>query len=212
MRHVGGTLAALLVSLALTAPQLAQGQVELRLDLMRVYADHDLLGAPTVLGVSIGTRLTRRVGVRLGLQHGGDDFSSAGTTCVGLVFPDADCGPEARAEESTISALVLGVPVTGSLAWGRVAFVPELRRLVMKSRQEGSASGRVRSAEKVAWGLGLGGELEVFVWDRPRIGLHVGVHSAVHPWFDEEIIADGYTPFEETVHLTWLELGVTLRR
>lgn len=211
MRHLGRTVAAawLVGALVAAQPTLAQ---ELRLDHARVHADHDLLGTPTAFGMSIGTGLTPRVGVRLGLQHGGDDFSSVGSTCVGLVFPGADCGPEARLEESTISALFVSVAVTGSLGWGRVGFVPELRRMVMKSRQEGIASGRVRSADKVAWGVGLGGELDVFVWDRPRIGLHVGVHSAMHPWFDEEIIADGYTPFEETGHLSWLELGLTLRR
>lgn len=212
IKPVGATLAIAWVVGGLAAARPAQAQAqELRLGVARVHADHHLLGTPTVLDASIGAGLGPGVGVRLGIQHGGDEFSSVGTTCVGLILPGADCAGEARREESTISALFVRLPVTGSLGWARVGFVPELRRMVMKSRQEGMASGRVRAAEKVAWGVGLGGELDVFVWDSPRVALHVGVHSAMHPWFDEEIIADGYTPFETTVHLSWLELGVAVR-
>lgn len=210
IKPVGTALAIAWVVGGLAAARPAQAQ-ELRIGVARVHSDHDLLGAPTVLDASIGAGLRPGVGVRLGIQHGGDEFSSVGTTCVGLIFPGADCDGEARREESTISALFVRLPVTGSLGWARVGFVPEVRRLVMKSRQEGTASGRVRSAEKVAWGLGLGGEIDVFVSDSPRVSLHAGVHAAMHPWFDEEIIADGYTPFETTVHVTWLELGVAVR-
>lgn len=210
IKLIGTALAIAWVVGGLAAARPAQAQ-ELRIGVARVHSDHDLLGAPTVLDASIGTNLRPGVGVRLGVQHGGDEFSSVGTTCVGLISPGADCDGEARREESTLSTLFVRLPVTSSLGWARVGFVPEVRRLVMKSRQEGTASGRVRSAQKVAWGLGLGGELDVFVSDSPRVALHAGVHAAMHPWFDEEIIADGYTPFETTVYVTWLELGVTVR-
>lgn len=210
IKPAGATLVIAWVVSSLAAARPAQAQ-ELRVGVARVHADHDLLGIPTALDASIGAGLTPRVGVRLGIQHGGDEFSSVGTTCMGLVFPGADCGGEARREESTISALFVRLPVTRLLGWARVGFVPEVRRLAMKSRQEGTASGRVRTAEKVAWGLGLGAELDVFVWDRPGVALHAGVHAAMHPWFEEELIADGYTPFERSVSLVWVEVGMSLR-
>lgn len=210
IKPAGATLAIVWVVGGLASARPAQSQ-ELRIGVARVHADHDLLGTPTVLDASIGAGLTPRVGVRLGIQYGGDEFSSVGTTCVGLVFPGADCGGEARREESTVSALFVRLPVTGSLGSARVGFVPEVRRLAMKSRQEGTASGRVRSAKKVAWGLGLGGELDVFVRDRPSVALHAGVHAAMHPWFGEELIADGYTPFEGSVSLVWVEVGMSVR-
>lgn len=210
IKPVGATLTIAWVvgGLAAARPALAQ---ELRIGVARVDTDHELLGTPTVLQASIGTGLIPKVGVRLGIQHGGAEFSSLGSTCVGLVPPDEDCSPERRAEESTTTTLFVSVPSRVSVGWGRVGVVPEVRRLVMKSRREGTRSGRVRTADKVAYGLGLGAELDVFLWDRPGVALHAAVHAATHPWFDEEIIADGYTPFEETVRLTWLEVGVTVR-
>lgn len=210
IKPVAATLAMAWVVGGLAPARSAQAQ-ELMIGAARIDTDHDLLGTPTVLDASIGAELTPKVGVRLGIQHGGAEFSSLGSTCVGLVPPDEDCSPERRGEESTTTALFVSVPLMASVGWGRVGVVPEIRRLVMKSRQEGTRSGRVRTADKVAYGLSLGAELDVFVWDRPGIALHAAVHAATHPWFDEEIIADGYTPFEETVRLTWLEVGVMVR-
>lgn len=199
------------VIVGMTAGQDARAQ-ELRAGVARVGSDHDLLGTSTALGASIGAPLTSRLGVRLGLRHGRAEFTSVGSTCVGLVAPDEDCSPELRAEESTTTSVFVSLPLTvASLGWGEVSLVPGVRRLAMDSRQEGTSSGRVRSADKVAWGFELGAELAYRVWTRPAVALHVGAHLAAHPWFEEEIIADGYTPFETTVGLAWVEIGMSVR-
>lgn len=194
----------------LTAGQDARAQ-ELRVGVARVGSDHDLLGTSTALGASIGAPLTSRLGVRLGLQRGRAEFTSVGTTCVGLVAPDEDCSPELRSEESTTTSVFVSLPLTvASLGWGEVSLVPGVRCLAMDSRQEGTSGGRVRAADKVAWGFEFGAELDYRVWTRPAVALHVGAHLATHPWFEEEIIADGYTPFERSVGLTWLEIGMSV--
>lgn len=199
------------VVVGMTAGQEARAQ-ELRVGVARVGSDHDLLGTSTALGASIGAPLTSRLGVRLGLRHGRAEFSSFGTTCMGLVAPDEDCSPEPRSEESTTTSVFVSLPLTvASLGWGEVSLVPGVRRLAMDSRQEGTSSGRVRLADKVAWGFELGAELDYRVWTRPAVALHVGAHLATHPWFEEEIIADGYTPFERSVGLAWLEVGMSVR-
>lgn len=153
----------------LAAARPAQAQ-ELRIGVARVDADHDLLGTSTGLNASIGAGLTSKVGVRLGIQHGGVGFSSLGSTCVGLVPPDEDCSPERRAEESTTTALVVSVPLRASVGWG-------------------------------TWGSFWRSD------HRPARRGPCGHASLVR----RGVIADGYTPFEETVRLIWVEAGVSVR-
>lgn len=195
----------------ITVGQDARAQ-ELGIGVARVGSDHDLLGTSTALEASIGTRLTSGLDVRLGLQHGRANFSSFGSTCVGLVSPDQDCDSELRSEESTTTTVFVSLPLTlASFGWGAVSLVPGVRRLAMDSRQEGTSSGRARAADKAAYGFELGAELAYRVWSRPAVSLHVGAHLATHPWFEEEIIADGYTPFERSVRLPWVEVGMHVR-
>ena len=89
--------------------------------------------------------------------------------------------------------------------------MPELRRLTVQSRQEGTRTGRMRNAEKVLYGIGIGLEAAWHVWRSPLVSIHLGVHTATHPWFREEIVADGYTPFERTVRLSRVETGISVR-
>lgn len=195
----------------MTAAQDARAQ-EVGISVARVGSDHDLLGTSTALGASIGAQLTSRLGVRLGLQHGRAELSSFGSTCAGLVPPDQNCDAELRSETSTTTAVFVSLPLTlASLGRGEVRLVPGVRRLAMDSRQEGTSSGRARSADKVAYGFELGAELAYRVWSRPAVALHVGAHLANHPWFEEEIVADGYTPFEQSVRLPWVEVGMRVR-
>jgi hypothetical protein len=81
----------------------------------------------------------------------------------------------------------------------------------MTSLQVGTATGRRRGADQVAYGLGLGVESEVYLLRSPAIGLYLGAHWAAHPWFEQEIVADGYAPFVDTARLNWIELGISTR-
>ncbi len=183
---------------------------ELRVSVGAAESSHELLGSPTSLQGSVGGRIEPWLGVRLGLQYGWDRFTSVGSTCVGLVPPGADCGPEPREERSTTVAVFLSAPLTATFGWGEIGLVPGIRRVAMSSRQEGTTSGRAREADKAAYGVQMGIESELFLLTRPHVGLHLGAYWAAHPWFDEEIVADGYTPFEETTRLRWIQVGMSV--
>lgn len=182
---------------------------ELRVGVGHAGSDHELLGSPLSLGAGLGARATPWLRVRFGVQHAWDDFTSSGSTCVGLVFPGEDCGPELRSEVASITATALSLAFTQSFGPGEIGLVPSLRRMRMRSLQTGATTGRRRQAEKVVYGIGVGLEGQVYLLKRPAIAVHFSATSASHPWFEQELIADGYTPFEDGVQLQWFEVGLT---
>jgi hypothetical protein len=130
-------------------------------------------------------------------------------TCVGLVSPGEDCGPELRSEEASITATALSLAFTQSLRRGEIGLVPSVRRMRMRSMQTGATTSRRRQAEKVVYGIGVGLEGQVNLLSRPAIAIHFSANAASHTWFEQELVADGYTPFEDGAKLQWFEVGLT---
>ena len=191
------------------AAQVAQAQ-ELRLGLGRAESDHELLGSPLSIAAGVGARANPWLGFRFGLQYGRDHFTSSGSTCAGLVPPDADCGPELRDDEARIMALALGLALTRSFGRAEVSLVPALRRMHMSSQQEGTETGNVRGADKTAYGFGIGIEGQIHLSRTPAVALYLSASSASHPWSSDEIVPDGYTPFQDGARLSWIEVGLAV--
>ena len=186
----------------------AQGQ-ELRVSAGRADSDHELLGSPVLLGASVEAPADSWLAVRLGIQYGRDDFQSTGTTCVGLVPPTVECGPELREEEARVMAYILGLVLTGSFGWGELKLVPNLRRIRFANLQTGIETGQSRRAEKIAYGPGVALELQVHLSQSPAIDVFTTAGFASHPWYPEEFLVDGYSPFESGAQLRWLEIGLS---
>lgn len=186
---------------------------DVRVGVGKGWLDHELLGAPVGAGVTLGIQLTDRLGLRAGYERYRQDFTSFGSTCVGLMPPDADCDGESRTDEARISAFTLTAPIS-LFTWDRVtvALVPGVRTGSVSNLQTGDRTGRRRSAEKNVIGLELGGELRTQIHpSHPFFADLRGSVGSLRRW-NEENIADGYTPFEDPMGYTRLEVGLSVRR
>ncbi len=172
--------------------------------------DHDLLGSPAFASAAVTVGVAPSLGFRLGYRRGHDGFTTTGTTCSGLIFSPLECGEERRRETATLRSWSLGMVLSQEFGTLEMRLLPALRRMSMESTQKGTESGRVRAAEKTVYGAEVGLEAHFAFVDDSPLRLYAGIFGATHPWFGEVIVADGYTPFEETVDMVWVEAGVTL--
>lgn len=199
---------ALVLVVLATPPAAAQ---ELRVSALKMWPDHDLLGSPHGLGLAASARPFGRAGIRFGVEVSRDDFDSFGSTCVGLIPPDVDCSGEPRREEARVRTLSLTVPVTvASSGRLRLDLLPGLRTAWLESEQTGTVSGRTRSAEKAMYGYELGAEAGMATVRRGALRIHLSGHVGTLEPYREEIVADGYTPFERRIDYWRLQLGLSL--
>jgi hypothetical protein len=191
-----------------------QGQ-ELRVKAVHLRPDHDLLGNPTGMGLSIGFHPHELVGVQIGFEYALDEFRTVGSTCVGLIPPEMweGCADEPREETATFQAIALTLPVT-LLSRDRVQVrvLPAYRRSWMESDRRGVESHRVLSAEKRMSGFGIGGEVLVRPFLARRLWLHAGAHASTLNQFEDELELDGYSPFEKEFPLAQFEIGISYYR
>lgn len=199
------TAAALILLLAPPAP--AQ---EVRVGVVQAWPDHELLGSPLGVSLAVEDEIIDRVGLRIGVEASGDDFRSLGSTCVGLVPPGMDCSAEPREERARIRSIALSVPLSvASTRWIGLRLVPGLRTTWLDSDQTGLESGRTRTAEKSMYGYEIGAEATMPI-DAWPLQIHLsGAIGELRP-YREDLLVDGYSPFEDAVGFRWLQLGVSL--
>lgn len=202
------TFAACIASWLIAASPVAAQ--DLRVGGVQAWVGHDLLGNPRGIQAELGVPLTARVAVRIGHGRYADDFVSIGSTCVGLIPPWRDCTAEPRDDRARMHEFALSVPVTVlSAPRLRLDVVPSGRTVRLESEQLGLESGRALSAEKRMFGLALGAELVGAPLRDGPLRLHVGGNvGLLHP-YEHTVVADGYTPFEETIRLAWIQVGLS---
>ena len=191
------------------------GAQELRVGPVFNRSDHPLIENPTGIGVSAGIPVHPRIGFRVGYQLSRDRFRSFGSTCVGLTLPEMEdkCAAEDRREASRYAVLMLSVPIT-VLSSGRVdlAVVPGYHCASLESDQTGLRSDRTRSAAKDMSGFGIGAEVRLRPWRWRQLHVVLGVHRTRLDRYEDGRQVDGYSPFEEDVSVTSIEVGVSYRR
>lgn len=181
--------------------------------LLVLVADHYLLRGALV-GPSVDVRVHGHdeAAAYLGIDYVRGTSYRDGTACAGLVEPGT-CPTERLRDASTVRTIRGGVSTRlfekGSLAVegggnGAVSWIA--------SRTQGLASGRTLSADKAVVGacIALTG-----LWT-PRaqwpfalaVGGEAGDVSPAH----DQVILDGYTPFEEGFSVRRLRIGLVLRR
>ncbi len=205
---------ALMGLLALATPVPAEAQ-DIRVGAVQTWPDHALLGAPLGISVSAGWRAYPVIGVRIGYEAAWDEFSSFGSTCVGLIPPEGikECGGEPRQESATLSAWEISVPLTVLQRDRlRLEVAPGFRLAHLNSDQTGEETGRRRSARKDMSGFDAGIDLLIQPLSSNLLTIFLGAHTTMFNRYQEEQIADGYTPFEEDVSVTRVTLGLSLRR
>ena len=187
------------------------GCQEVRLAVAQGFPSNDLLGSPQLMEVSVGT-VGSPVSVRFGFQYGRDNFSSTGSTCVGLLGPGVDCSVEPTVEAARTRAWSLQLPLQTDLTWGDLRLIPGIRWMSVSSVQTGQVSDRSRDAEKDVAGYQIGLEVRTDPLRSFPLSFHAGAHFSRHPWFGDGLLIDGYSPFESTLDLSWIEIGLTLDR
>lgn len=197
--------------LAISLAPLAHAQ-ELRVGAVHTAASHDLLGSPRGVSIEIGARLFNRLDLRIGVETAADRFESVGSICVGLAHPEDDCSDEVRRERAGLSALTLSLPIAALTARQlQLNFVPALSTAWVTSEQTGVRTERSRDASKALIGVGFGAEAIVPVARTP-LALYVsGQLGALNPFVDGTVI-DGYSPFEKSIAVRCVQLGLALRR
>lgn len=210
-RHlVGFCLAAVFVA-ALPAHAPAQ---EIWAGAAKTWTTHDLLEDPAGLRVGVGVPVRGRLGLRLGYEWSGQNFESFGSTCVGLADPTADCDPETRRDRGRMKGVTVSLPFS---AYERerieAEVVPEGHLATVSSVQTGQRTDRSRSADQWMMGIGIGATLRVQVSRGGPVYLTLAGSSAWLSPVEEELIADGYTPFNSGFRKSTFEAGlsVTLR-
>lgn len=184
---------------------------DLHVGVTQMWPGHELLGDPLGIDVAVAGQPFERIGVRAGVEIYRDDFRSVGSTCVGLIPPGVDCSDEARRDETDVTVLWLTVPVVVASA-GRVelALLPAARTAWVESVQVGLESGRTRAADKSMFGYEVGVEAAVAPIANRSLRLRLSGHAGgPHP-YNEEIVADGYTPFNDRIGVLRARLGVSL--
>lgn len=192
------------------------GAQELRISSVFNQSDHDLLENPTGIAFSAGVPIYRRIGIRAEYQLSQDQFRSFGSTCRGgPIMPEMEdeCAGEDRREESHHNALKLSVPIT-VLSLGRinVDVIPSYSRASVESDQTGLRSDRRRSANKNMSGFGIGAEVNIQPLRWRPLHVFLGAHRTQLTRYKYEPVIDGYSPFEEDISFTSIEVGVSYRR
>jgi hypothetical protein len=90
--------------------------------------------------------------------------------------------------------------------------IPGLRTAQLKSDQTGVESGRTRSARKTMSGLFLGVEVRLRPMAGKGVWIYMNLQRTLLRWYADERKIDGYSPFEEDVHVTLAEVGLSVRR
>ena len=203
-----GLLAGLVTVLLALAPPALSAQ-EIRVAGVQGWTSHELLDRPAGLDVGIGVPVGNRWSVELGYAWSTSRFESFGSTCVGLVNPNWDCGGEVRVEEGWIRSISVSAPVVVHEP-GRVvvALTPTVLGASVSSTQIGERTERSRSAGQRMTGVGLGAEFRVPLAERGPLHLRVSASASwLLPWRSEAVV-DGYTPFQGTLRVSEVGVGV----
>jgi hypothetical protein len=168
-----------------------------------------LFGAALVGTVPLGSAGTELV---LAGEHLKGRSNRIGVPCAGLIEPGT-CGPEQLRDYATASSLAAGVSgrIAGS---GRLALSAGGRLVAMhlRTRTRGLDSGRELSANKTMGGAEVGLEGAWHPWGNTPLALVTGAAVGWQSPVRNEVLLDGYTPFEQGFRVARAWLGLTWRR
>ena len=169
---------------------------------------HSLVHDPDGYHIELGIQLLPRVEVRGGYERTSDSFQSEGTTCSGLVNPDADCDPETRDEQTGLNFLTATIPFALVLTPAlRVSAIPGVRIGSLESRRTGHRTGRRLNADMDFDGFDLGVEADARPFRAVPVRIVVGWQRGVLWPESREVPADGYSPFVRDIWMSRWRLG-----
>ena len=177
------------------------GQVqaqEIRAIAGRAWSGHELLGASNGAGIEVGLPLFPRWKAVVGYESYRGTFRSYGSTCVGLVMPGENCAHELRHETAGMRSYRFAV--SGLIAEPgpfRVEIAPGVKKSQIRSEQVGVESERVRAAQKTLYGFDMGFGVSYQPDVRVPLRLGVTVRGGFLTSLEDEMIVDGYSPFED---------------
>ena len=191
------------------APRLAAQSIGV--SVLRLDTDHRLVHDLTGVELRLGTApANTRLGIRLGLGRLSGTHERVGSTCSGLVEPGM-CPPEPLRDETRFTR-GRGELSVALLQHDRssLGFVVGLDLGHLESDTHGLTTGAHISADKTVWGADIGGEARWFFSAAVPVGLEAafaigGLNPATN-----SLIADGYTPFEESFGVQRIRVGAVL--
>jgi hypothetical protein len=190
-------------------PGAAEAQ-EVRVYVAREWSDNALLGDPFGIGASVLFSPTGRVGFRVGYEVLDQESLGTGIPCAGLVEPGTCEVPEPIREVSGVHAIVAGFPVTLLIRdWFRLYFANALRVARIEGDTRGLTSDRHLNARESMWGLNAGLEAQAAPLTGRPLRLHLAATGGFLWAIRNELVADGYQPFDPGILFTRLELGAS---
>ena len=204
------TLTFRVVVAVLVVSQHAKAQ-EARLNFVQARTNHSLLGTLRGGSIELSVPLVPRIGLRLGYEVQRHEYHDLASTCSGLIPPNVDCGPEPSDERAAMDEITLGVPVT-LVTLHRMALevTPALSLTSVEHTRRGLDSGGRLSADKSMWAAEVGVAVIVAPVSSWPIRVHVGWQRAVLRPMEQELVVDGYTPFEGSIGTTRWEVGASV--
>jgi hypothetical protein len=171
---------------------------------------HDLLDQPAGVSVSVAMRLTRRLAASITLERLRSDASGTGIVCGGLINPDR-CPVEPFTQTGRLSFVGIG-PQLSLLGRPHLDLVirPELLIGHVESTVRAPGSGNVLPADKAEIGFSAGLELRVIPAVKFPLELIAGGTARRLGPQHQELVLDGYTPFESWYSVRTIYAGAAL--
>jgi hypothetical protein len=188
------------------------GAQEVRLAATQAQTSHRLLGDPRGVVAGVAVPWGPALAVRITVNHLGYEQTRTGSTCTGLVRDPSACGVEPIEDATSMSGVTLGLVVT--LARSRnvaLALIPSAGAFLLRTESDGLQTGNQLSGASAMLAFAAG--LELSVTPRPvwPVALHIGVHAGTMQPTDKVAVADGYSPFIDSIRINRAEVGFAVR-
>jgi hypothetical protein len=198
-------------STSLLALAARQGEAQwVTVTAVRASTSHDLLQRPTGFGVSLAVPIWRRVDVSIVVQRLTGEASGVGIVCAGLIDPDR-CPVEPFGQEGRVQTVGIGAAIAVMRARHiELVAAPHLLVGTARSSMHGLVSGNELPTDKSQ--VGVSATLEARVMPAPRlpVGLVVGGALGRLGPTTQDLVVDGYTPFERWYTIRSVYVGGAL--
>lgn len=178
-----------------------------------VDANHYLLGS-RLAGVTAGVSYPLYDGpvlLRFGVERVAGDSRRIGSTCAGLALPGT-CQPEPVRDNAHVTSAGAGVGLR-IVERHRLALnlTGDVNFAVLHVDSHGLASGRSISAGKELWDIDVGAEGAWSPWTRIPLAVEASLAAGHMVPVTNELVLDGYTPFEQSFDLVRARIGLAWR-
>lgn len=200
----------LLAAVIVLASSAAASAQSIGVNALSVAADHYLLDK-SLQGASVTLRTAERgkaVTFQLEVAHARARSGRIGVPCAGLILPGT-CPPEPLRDNGRLLSAGGGAALR-VLRTQRVtvALTADVSAASVRADTRGLSSGATLTAAKTLWGGTLGARAAWTPVNRVPLALEVGGGIGTLAPISEEMVADGYTPFERRFDVRRVHLGV----